>query len=178
MLRAAAKAYGWDARPSPRKAAARGKVLTGRGIAYTYRSNTIAATIAEVEVNRETGRVWARRLVCAHDCGLVINPDALKSQIEGNIVQTLSRTMHEEVKFDDARVTSVDWKSYPILRYPEVPDIAIDLVVRPDEPPLGAGEASAVTVPASLANAVYDAAGVRLRTVPFTRERVKSMLSS
>src|SRR5690606_12628190 len=84
VVRAAAKAHGWDARPSPRpfKAASRGKVLAGRGIAYTYRNNTIAAVIADVEVNRETGRVWTRRLVCAHDCGLAINPEGLRHTVE------------------------------------------------------------------------------------------------
>jgi nicotinate dehydrogenase subunit B len=115
-----------------------------------------------------------RRVGCAHDCGLVINPDALKQQIEGQILQTLSRTLHEEVRFDRSRVTSVDWASYPILRFPDVPSIAIDLVVRPTEPPLGGGEAASTPVPAALANAVYDASGARLRTVPFTPERVRA----
>jgi nicotinate dehydrogenase subunit B len=117
-----------------------------------------------------------RRVACAHDCGLVINPDALKQQIEGQVLQTLSRTLHEEVVFDRARVTSVDWGSYPILTFPEVPEILVDLVVRPEEPPLGGGEASSTPVPAALANAIYDAVGIRLRTVPFTRARVRSAL--
>ena len=153
---------------------------SGRGFAYAhYKHNeTYVAMAMEVDVDRPSGAIRVRRVACAHDCGLVINPDALKAQIEGNIVQTLSRTLHEEVKFDAARVTSVDWKSYPILTFPEAPEILIDLVVRPDEPPLGAGEASTVTVPAALANAVHDAVGVRLRTVPFTRERVKASLAA
>ena len=121
--------------------------------------------------------IRVRRVACAHDCGLVVNPDALRMQIEGSILQTLSRTLHEEVAFDRSRVTSVDWASYPILRFPEVPAIAIDLVVRPQEPPLGAGEAAATPVPAALANAVFDACGARLRTVPFTRERVLAAIS-
>jgi CO/xanthine dehydrogenase Mo-binding subunit len=107
----------------------------------------------------------------------VINPDALQQQIEGQILQTLSRTLYEEVRFDASRVTSVDFASYPILRFPEVPRIAIDLVVRPTEPPLGGGEAASTPVPAALANAVFDAAGIRLRTVPFTPERVRSALA-
>ena len=99
VVRAAAKAYGWDARPSPkpRAAASRGKVLSGRGIAYTYRSNTIAAVIAEVEVNRETGRVWVKRLVCAHDCGLAINPEGLRHTVECGMLHGLSRALWEEV---------------------------------------------------------------------------------
>jgi len=130
----------------------------------------------EVVVDRASGAIRVERVACAHDCGLVINPDALKAQIEGNVVQTLSRTLHEEVTFDRARVTSVDWESYPILRYAEVPDIRIDLIERRHQPPLGAGEASAVTVPGALANAVFDATGARLRTVPFTPERVKAAI--
>jgi CO/xanthine dehydrogenase Mo-binding subunit len=126
----------------------------------------------EAEVDKRSGAIRVRRVACAHDCGLIINPDALRLQIEGNILQTLSRTLFEEVTFDRARVTSVDWASYPILAFPDAPEILIDLVSRPQEPPLGAGEAAATPVPAALANAVFDAAGIRLRTVPFTRERV------
>jgi len=120
--------------------------------------------------------VRVTRFVCAHDCGLIINPAALKAQIEGNILQTLSRTLFEQVAFDRSRVTSVDWASYPILRFPDAPEILIELVNRPTEPPLGAGEASATPVPAALANAVYDAIGARVTTVPFTRERVSAAL--
>ncbi len=118
---------------------------------------------------RATRRVRARLRA-------VINPAALKAQIEGNILQTLSRTLFEEVAFDRSRVTSVDWASYPILRFPDAPEIVIELVSRPLEPPLGAGEASATPVPAALANAVYDAVGARVTTVPFTRERVQAAL--
>ncbi|HEX6896960.1 MAG TPA: molybdopterin cofactor-binding domain-containing protein, partial [Bryobacteraceae bacterium] len=110
------------------------------------------------------------------DCGLVINPDSLRNQIEGSIIQTLSRALHEEVKFDRSRVTSVDWASYPILRFPEVPAIEVALIDRPTLPPLGAGEASTAPVAAALANAIFDATGVRLRTVPFTPARVKAAL--
>jgi CO/xanthine dehydrogenase Mo-binding subunit len=104
----------------------------------------------------------------------VINPDALRQQIEGQILQTLSRTLFEEVQFDRSKVTSVHWASYPILAFPDVPAISIDLVVRPNEPPLGAGEAASTPVPAALGNAIFDAAGIRLRTAPFTRERVRA----
>jgi CO/xanthine dehydrogenase Mo-binding subunit len=107
---------------------------------------------------------------------LIVNPDALRNQVEGLIVQTLSRTLHEEVKFDRSRVTSIDWLSYPILRFPEVPDIEVALIDRPELPLLGAGEAAGVTVAAAVGNAVFDATGVRLRTAPFTPERVKAAL--
>jgi CO/xanthine dehydrogenase Mo-binding subunit len=118
-----------------------------------------------------------RRVACAHDCGLIINPATLKAQIEGNVLQTLSRTLFEEVAFDRSRVTSVDWASYPILRFPDAPEVLIELVNRPLDPPLGAGEASATPVPAALANAVYDAIGARVTTVPFTRERVRAAVA-
>jgi CO/xanthine dehydrogenase Mo-binding subunit len=130
----------------------------------------------EVEVERATGRIQVRRVACAHDCGLVINPDALRAQIEGSILQTLSRALFEEVSFDRSRVTSTSWGSYPILTFADVPEIRIDLVLRQNLPPLGGGEASCTPVPAALANAVYDACGARLRTAPFTRERVKTAI--
>jgi nicotinate dehydrogenase subunit B len=174
VLKRAATMLGWEARASP------GPGGVGRGIAYVhYKHNEAYVAMAiEAEVDRADGRVAVRRVACAHDCGLVINPGALRAQIEGNILQTLSRTLYEEVAFDRARVTSVDWSSYPILRFPAIPAISIDLVVRPNEPPLGAGEASATPIAAALANAVYDAAGIRLRTVPFTTERVKQALNN
>jgi CO/xanthine dehydrogenase Mo-binding subunit len=170
VLKRTARLIGWRLRPAPRPGG------VGRGIAYLHYKNneTYVATAIEAEVDRASGAIRVRRVACAHDCGLIINPDALRQQIEGCILQTLSRALHEEVAFDRARVTSVDWKSYPILAFPEVPDIAIELVDRPTEPPLGAGEAASATVAAALANAVFDASGVRLRTVPFTRERVKA----
>ena len=172
VLKRAAKMLDWQPRPSP------GPGGIGRGIAYLHYKNneTYVATAMEAEVDRATGAIRVRRIACAHDCGLIINPDALRQQIEGCILQTLSRTLHEEVAFDRSRVTSVDWKSYPILTFPEVPEIAIDLIDRPTEPPLGAGEAATTTVAAALANAVFDASGLRLRTVPFTPERVKSAI--
>lgn len=129
-------------------------------------------------MERATGRVRVTRVVCAHDCGLMINPDCVRSQVEGNIFQTLSRTLFEEVKFDRFRVTSVDWKGYPILTFPDVPALDIDLVNRPDLPPLGAGEASCTPVPAALANAIFDATGVRLRSVPLTPGKLKAALRS
>ena len=174
VIRRAAALIGWQPRPSPAPSA----TGAGRGFAYIhYKHNeSYVAMAMEVDVDRASGAIRVRRVACAHDCGLVINPDALRSQIEGNILQTLSRTLFEEVAFDRSRVTSVDWASYPILRFPDAPEILIDIVNRPHEPPLGAGEASATPVPAALANAVFDAVGARLTTVPFTRERVRAAL--
>jgi nicotinate dehydrogenase subunit B len=143
---------------------------------YKQSENYVAMAM-DVSVDRATGKVTVHRVTCAHDCGLVVNPDSLRNQIEGCIVQTLSRTLHEEVKFDRSRVTSVDWASYPILTFPEVPIVDVALINHPELPLLGAGEAATATVAAALGNAIFDAAGVRLRTVPFTPERVKAALA-
>jgi nicotinate dehydrogenase subunit B len=185
VVRAAAEAYGWETRPAPRPAAAalRGDLLSGRGIAYTVRKSTIAAVIAEVEVDRSTGRVWARRLVCAHDCGLVINPEGLRHTVECGMLHGLSRALWEEVEFDGEKVTSVDWSSHPSLRHSDCPE-KIDIVVvngdpqpgRADLAPYGAGETSHKPVIAAIANAIFDATGVRIRRAPFRSERVLAAL--
>jgi CO/xanthine dehydrogenase Mo-binding subunit len=185
VIRAAAEAYGWAARPSPAPRAATGDVLAGRGIAYAYRSQTVVAQIAEVEVNRRTGHVWVKRLVCAHDCGLVINPEGLRRTIEGGMLHSLSRALHEEVRFDTEKVTSVDWVSSPTLTHADTP-ARIDVVLvngdpnpaRPDLPHYGAGETSCKPVLAAVANAVFDATGVRLRRVPFRDARVLAALEA
>ncbi len=184
VVRAAADAYGWDTRPSP-KPRGTGPILTGRGIAYTFRSQTIVAEIAEVEVNRATGRVWVKRLVCAHDCGLVINPEGLRRTIECGMLHALSRALWEEVQFDTEKVTSVDWLSHPSLRHSDTPD-QIDVVLvngdpdpdRSDLAPYGAGEAICKPMIAAVANAIYDATGVRLRRAPFREERVLAALEA
>jgi nicotinate dehydrogenase subunit B len=146
-------------------------------VRYKQTENYVAMAM-EVAVDPASGRIDVRRVACAHDCGLIVNPDALKNQIEGCIVQTISRTLHEQVTFDRSRVTSVDWASYPILRFPEAPQVDVVLIDRPDQPLLGAGEAATAPVAAALANAIYDAAGVRLRTAPFTPQRMKAALSA
>ena len=175
-----ATAFNWDARPSPNPRARQGNVLVGRGIAYMrYKQmENYVAMAMEVAVNPTTGQIQVRRVTCSHDCGLVVNPDGLRNQVEGCIVQTLSRALHEEVTFDRSRVTSVDWTTYPILRFPEAPAVDVILIDRPNEPLVGAGEAATAPVAAALANAVFDATGVRLRTVPFTPARVKAVLAN
>jgi CO/xanthine dehydrogenase Mo-binding subunit len=183
-VKAAADAYGWDTRPSPKKVGT-GNILTGRGVAYSYRSQTVVAQIAEVEVNRSTGRVWVKRLVCAHDCGLVINPEALRRTIEGGMLHSLSRALYEEVQFDTEKVTSVDWNSSPTLTHADAPE-RIDVVLvngdtnpnRPDLPHYGGGETICKPLIAAVANAIFDATGVRLRRMPFRNARVLAALKA
>src|SRR5207249_3432837 len=184
VLKAVAEAYGWDTRPSPGSQGS-GTILTGRGLAYSYRNQTVVAQIAEVEVNRRTGHVWVKRLVCAHDCGLVINPEALKRTIEGGMLHSLSRALHEEVQFDTEKVTSIDWTSSPTLTHLDTP-ARIDVVLvngdpnpnRPDLPHYGAGETICKPLIAAVANAIFDATGVRLRRVPFREARVLAALKA
>ena len=195
-VKAAAEAFGWDPRPSPNhegtkanhegtKTRSGGNILTGRGIAYSYRNQTVVAQIVEVEVNRQTGRVWAKRIVCAHDCGLVINPEGLRRTVECGMLHSLSRALHEEVQFDTEKTTGVDWISHPTLRHADTPE-RIDVVIvngdpnpnRPDLPHYGAGETVCKPLLAAVANAIFDATGVRLRRVPFRPARVLAALKT
>ncbi len=174
VVKAAAERAGWTPHTSARKRM-KGDVAVGQGVAFSQRAGTRVAVVAEVEVNAKTGRVWCKRFTVAHDCGQIINPELLRMGIEGNMVQGASRAIWEETKFDDKMVTSVDWLSYPILDMKEAPE-AIDIVLidHPEIEPTGAGEPSMRPVAAAIANAIYDATGVRLRQAPFTPERVKA----
>jgi nicotinate dehydrogenase subunit B len=177
VIKAAAQKFGWDTRPSPSRSQT-GTKVAGRGIAYSQRNGTKVAVIAQVEVDRTTGKIWAKKFTVAHDCGQIINPDGLEKCIEGNIIQGISRTLWEEVKFDNKSVTSVDWMTYPILDITETPEtIDFALINHPDQPPTGAGEPSIRPVAAAIANAIFDATGVRIRQVPFSPDRVKQALS-
>jgi nicotinate dehydrogenase subunit B len=176
VLKAAAEKAGWDTRPSPQ--AKPNGLAEGRGVAYAQYENdqALVACIAHVQVDTASGAVHVKRMVIAHDCGLIINPDGLENQIEGNVIQSLSRALKEEVQFSQSHVTSVDWETYPILKFSEVPDVDIVLINRPDQPAVGAGEPSTVTTSAAVANAIFDATGGRVRQIPFTPERVKAAL--
>jgi nicotinate dehydrogenase subunit B len=177
VIKAAAEKAAWQSRASPRKDQTGSKV-SGRGIAYAQRNGTRCAVIAEVDVDRASGKIWARKFTVAHDCGQIINPDGLRHTIEGNVVQGISRTLWEEVKFDAKNVTSVDWMTYPILDITETPEaIEVALINHPELPPTGAGEPSIRPVAAAIANAIFDATGVRIRRVPFSPDRVKQALS-
>ncbi|MGB8632028.1 MAG: molybdopterin cofactor-binding domain-containing protein [Xanthobacteraceae bacterium] len=169
VIKRAATLMNWQQRPSPGPNT-NAALMQGRGFAYIHykHSETYVAMGMEVSVERASGRISVERVACAHDCGQIINPDGVRAQVEGAILQTLSRVLMEEVQFDRSHVTSLDWNTYPIMRFGDVPKLDIALVDRPTEPPLGAGEAACAPVGAALANAVFDATGVRLRQVPFT----------
>jgi nicotinate dehydrogenase subunit B len=176
ILAAAIKA-GWTERaaPAPHSDAV---VAAGRGVAISNREDTVVAAVAEVEVNHSTGRVMVKRVIIAHDCGLIANPNGLENQIEGNVIQAVSRTLLEEVQFDASSIQSLDWNSYPVIRFAEIPDVDIVLLNRPELDFLGAGEASLVPVPAAIGNAIFDATGARLRDIPMTPERVMAALAA
>jgi CO/xanthine dehydrogenase Mo-binding subunit len=176
VLRAAADKAGW--RPhvadGARPGAARGRnVATGRGVAISGMAGTVVAQIADVDVERSTGKVTVKRVTVAHDCGIIVNPDGLENQIEGNVIQSTSRALMEEVNFDSAGVRNLNWNSYPIIRFRDVPEVDIVLIDQRTMPPLGGGEASSIATGAAIGNAIFDAVGVRLRQVPFTPDRVR-----
>jgi nicotinate dehydrogenase subunit B len=178
VLTAAAEMAGWDQRPSP-KPKSTGEIATGRGVGLSTRGGTYVGTIAEVEVNRKTGAVRVTRFVCAHDCGLIINPEALRGTIAANLIQSMSRGMKEEVTFDRSNVTSVDWATYPVARASDIPaKVEIKLIDHPELPSSGAGEPSSRATAAAIANAIFDATGVRVRQMPLTPQRVKTALTA
>jgi CO/xanthine dehydrogenase Mo-binding subunit len=178
LLRAAATQYGWDTRPSPRNDQKDANIAVGRGFAYRQLVGTYIALIAEVRVDRASGAVEISRLVCAHDCGLIVNPQTIRHVIDRQLVWGTSRAMCEEVRFDQNMVTSVDWLTYPVVKMDGVPkSIEVVLIDRPEVAPSGAAEMAVGPLPAAIGNAVFDATGVRLRRVPFTPERVKAALA-
>jgi nicotinate dehydrogenase subunit B len=179
VLKAAADKAGWDSRPSPRKNPGNVDIASGRGVALGTRNGTYVGTIAEVTVNRKTGVVRVTRFVCVHDCGLIINPEAIRATVAANLIQSMSRTLHEEVTFDRNNVTSVDWRTYPVSRASEIPaQVDIVLINHPEIPSTGAGEPSSRPTPAAIANAVFDATGARIRRGPLTPVRVKAALAT
>ena len=176
-VRIAAESYGWEKRPSPRNDQRGKDVAVGRGIAFRRHFSTFIGLVAEVRVHRATGKIEVARYVCAHDVGMIVNPDTLRHVIDRQLVYGTSRAMFEEVHFDENMVTSIDWVTYPVLHIDQMPEkIEIVLIKRPEAAPSGAAEMALGLVPAAIGNAVFDATGVRLRRVPFTPERVKAAL--
>jgi len=176
LLAATQKAQ-WKERPSPAPPST-GPTVIGRGVALTQRANTYVAAVADIELDKSSGNVRVKRITISHDCGLIVNPDGVKNQIEGNVIQGVSRALMEEVQFDAFGVKNLDWSSYPILTFPDVPDVEIVLINRPEMSPLGAGEPAIVPVAAAIANAIFDATGARLREVPFTPNRVLAAIEA
>jgi len=176
-LVAAAQKAGWKERPSPAPASV-GSKASGRGVALSVRNGTIIAAVAEVEVDKTTGKVVVKKVTVAHDCGLIVNPDGLRFQIDGNVMQGVSRALLEEVKFDATGVQSQNWATYPVLRFREIPEVEAVLIDRPELPPTGGAEPAIIVIPAAIGNAIFDAVGVRLRQVPFTPERVLNAMQS
>ena len=179
VIHAAMKRANWQSRAGINPANGAGDIAKGRGIAFVRYNNatTYVAAVAEVEVNRKSGEVRVTRVCIGHDCGQIINPNGLANQIEGGVIQTVSRTLMEQVEWDKTKVTSVDWATYPILRFPAVPRVEVDMINVPGEVSWGAGEPTPTAIPAAIANAIHDATGARLRSIPLTPEKVKLALA-
>jgi len=186
LLRATAEHAGWVAHDGPQQLGASGELLHGRGVAYARYVHgqwpgvaaAWSAWVADVDVNRDTGEVHVRRVVVGQDAGLTINPDGVRHQVQGNVIQTTSRALKERVRIDPATsvVSGREWGSYPILGFREVPVIEVLAMPRPGEAPLGVGESSSVPGTAAIANAIFDATGIRFRQPPFTAEVVRAAL--
>jgi nicotinate dehydrogenase subunit B len=180
LVNAVAERAGWKPRPVRQEQAAEGDILRGRGFAYARYFHSKfpgygaawSAWIADVAVNKATGDVSVTRVVAGQDAGLMINPDGVRHQIQGNVIQSTSRALMEEVSFDGGSVTSREWGAYPIIKFPDLPKIDVLMLPRQDQPPLGVGESASVPSAAAIANAIFDATGVRFREPPFTPERI------
>jgi nicotinate dehydrogenase subunit B len=180
LVKAVAKRADWTPRPVWKAPVAENDIVRGRGFAYALYVHSQfpgygaawSAWIADVAVNKSTGDVSVTRVVAGQDSGLMINPDGVRHQIHGNVIQSTSRALMEEVSFDRNSVTSREWGAYPIITFPDVPKIDVLMLPRQDQPPLGVGESASVPSAAAIANAIFDATGVRFRELPFTPERI------
>ena len=181
VVEAAARAANWETRPSPQNANRDAVVVSGRGISCVLYEgdNGYCAMVAEVAVDQDTGVVEVRRLTIANDCGPISNPNGLRNQLEGGALHGVSRTLLEEVTWDDEKITSVDWQTYhPLYVGASVPEIETVLINRTEGEAMGAGETAVTVVAGAIGNAVFDATGARVRQVPFTPERVKAALEA
>ena len=180
LVNAVAERAGWAPRPVRQEPEAEGDIVRGRGFAYALYVHSKfpgygaawSAWIADVAVNKVTGDVSVTRVVAGQDSGLMINPDGVRHQIHGNVIQSTSRALMEEVSFDRHAVTAREWGAYPIIKFPDIPKIDVLMLPRQDQPPLGVGESASVPSAAAIANAIFDATGVRFRELPFTPERI------
>src|SRR6266478_6236537 len=180
LVNAVAERAGWTPRPVWNEPIAEGDIVRGRGFAYAQYVHSKfpgfgaawSAWIADVAVNKATGDVSVTRVVAGQDSGLMINPDGVRHQIHGNVIQSTSRALMEEVSSDHNAVTSREWGAYPIIKFPDIPKIDVLMLPRQHQPPLGVGESASVPSAAAIANAIFDATGVRFRELPFTPERI------
>ena len=180
-----AERAGWQPHTSFGTHGGEGDIRHGRGFAYALYVHSKfpgfpaawAAWVADVDVNIATGEVAVTKVTVGQDSGLMINPDGVRHQIQGNVIQSTSRVLKEQVGFEDGKVASREWGGYPILTFPEVPKIHVVMPPRHQEPSRGAGESASVPSAAAIANAIYDATGVRFRQPPFTPERVRAELA-
>lgn len=178
VLQAAARAASWDTRPSPKPGAStKNGVVTGRGIALVLRDGTYAAAVVEAAVDPSTGKVQVQRVTVAQDSGLIINPSAVEHQVESCVIQTTSRAMLEQVTFDSANVTSLDWSSYPILTMADAPAVQTVLINHPEIPATGVGEPAVNVIAPAISSAIFDATGVRIRTLPMRPDAVKAAMT-
>jgi CO/xanthine dehydrogenase Mo-binding subunit len=175
VVKEAARLAGWKTRVAGSEMG-KGRIRKGRGIAIGGFASTFAGIVAEIEVDTVTGKIRVKHVYAAHDCGQIINPNTVEQQVEGCVIQGVSRALIEEVKFSKSRVTTLDWESYPILRYKDAPEITLTLLDRPELRSSGAGEPATAPVAAAIANAFFDATGKRIRTMPMTPARVRSAL--
>ncbi len=186
LVREVAERANWTPRPVWTPKEADGDVVRGRGFAYAVyvhgpfpgTAAAWSAWVADVAVNKATGDVAVTHVTVGQDSGLVINPDGVRHQIHGNVIQSTSRALMEEVTFAPSAVASREWGGYPIITFPEVPKIDVLIVPRQDQPPLGVGESASVPSAAAIANAIFDATGVRFRELPFTPERIRAGLEA
>ncbi|MBW4023060.1 MAG: molybdopterin-dependent oxidoreductase [Proteobacteria bacterium] len=186
LVRAMAERVDWVPHTAPGSLGGEGDILRGRGFAYALYVHgkfpgtpaAWSAWVADVEVNKATGDVALTRVTVGQDSGLMINPAGVRHQIHGNVIQSVSRVLKEEVTFSTTAVATKEWGGYPIITFPEVPPIDVLMVPRPEEPPMGVGESASVPSAAAIANAIYDATGVRFREIPFTPERVRAGLQA
>lgn len=180
LVNAVAERAGWSPRPVWKEPPAENDIVRGRGFAYALYVHSKfpgygaawSAWIADVAVNKATGDVSVTRVVAGQDSGMMINPEGVRHQIHGNVIQSTSRALMEQVTFDRSSVTSREWGAYPIIKFAEVPKIDVLMLPRQDQPPLGVGESASVPSAAAIANAIFDATGVRFRELPFTPERI------
>ncbi len=185
LMLSTAERAGWTPHTEPMQTPAEDGVLRGRGFAYARYIHSKfpgfgaawAAWVADVAIDKASGEVAVTRIVVGHDAGMMVNPDGVRHQIHGNVIQSTSRVLKERVTFEESTLSSKEWGAYPILTFPEVPEVDVVMMPRPYDPPLGAGESASVPSAAAIANAVFDATGIRFRELPITSERLREALN-